>query len=63
MKVKVLALLMLASMGAQATDCTNAGIQPSTDESVNFETPPDGTGAINVNLHRYFPENGVGQDD
>ena len=43
MKVKVLALLMLASMGAQATDCTNAGIQPSTDESVNFETPPDGT--------------------
>ncbi|NOT83246.1 MAG: DUF1566 domain-containing protein [Methylococcaceae bacterium] len=43
MKAKVLALLMLASLGVQAADCTNAGIQPSTDEALDFDTPADGT--------------------
>lgn len=43
MKAKVLALLMLASLGVQAADCTNAGIQPSTDETIEFDIGMDGT--------------------
>lgn len=43
MNVKVLALLMLVSLGVQAADCTNAGIQPSTDESSDFQVFADGT--------------------
>lgn len=43
MKAKVLALLIQASFGTQAADCTNAGIQPSTDEAVEFVIGNDGT--------------------
>ncbi|MEQ1638000.1 MAG: DUF1566 domain-containing protein [Methylococcales bacterium] len=43
MKAKVLALLMLASQGVYAADCTNAGIQPSSDETIDFEIAADGT--------------------
>ncbi len=43
MKAKILALLLLASFGTQAANCTNANIQPSTDETVNFVIGTDGT--------------------
>jgi hypothetical protein len=42
MKVRVLLLLTMVSFGLQAADCTNAGIQPSTDESVDFDVATEG---------------------
>lgn len=43
MKAKLLALLMLASLGVQAADCTNSGIQASTDETLDFTISADGS--------------------
>lgn len=43
MRIRSLLLLLLVSLNSYAADCSNAAIEPSTDETVDFELRSDGT--------------------